>query len=387
MQDTPPTPPPAAAAVVIARWLWPAALSLLALALVLLVALPRGSEPVENAATAVFPSGLVTSAAEAAPAHGPVVWPEIDRELRGAFVAARARALAEARQRLDGLVDGMRRRVAEDFLPWYLSFARRKIEELRAYNLFALDKLHGAVTGRHRDTASPALIATFEEQFGERVLAREATRTALGGLAQDVADRYGAALADEMRQIQRRHGVPFAEWTRHLDALAPLVFTGADGRPVPLPVAELVNPGPGRVILGEALAEDLLMRFDRLPAVADRDHMIGPDGRSVFAVGENAGLYFGSYLVYWAVLLILVQSGVVPGSLFGALIGWVIWEIFAWGTWIGYEALDFEQTRAALAPVIGEHLVAWLDRALAVLGDVGPGGAFRTLYQFDAWSG
>jgi hypothetical protein len=98
-------------------------------------------------------------------------------------------------------------------------------------------------------------------------------------------------------------------------------------------------------------------------------------------VGKNAGLYFGSYVIYWIFLIILIRSGVIPISIFGALIGWVLWETFAWGSWIGLEYLDYEQTKAQLEPVIIDRCDIYFTQMRAILTDHSPTGPFKALFQ------
>lgn len=312
-----------------------------------------------------------------------IAWAEVDREIAAALATARLRTFGKAQGRFNQMMTATSGLVESDFIPWYTSFARRKLEELQAYNHFATDTARRVFTGEDRDTGTPALIATFEHQFSTRVLKPAESREALRVLARDTVADYAAAVGAEFRRVQKQHDIPFADWTSHLATLPNGSYVGGDGRPIAVPIGLLAGPGPVWNDLTAVVAERLNDRFARLPPIADRDKLVTPDGDSIFAVGKNVSVYFGSYLLYWILLIILIQSGVIPVNLFGALIGWVIWEIFAWGTWIGFEALGFEHTRAALTTTIQAHTDAFFTQARSFIGDFGDSGPFRLFHQLE----
>ncbi|MBF0129649.1 MAG: hypothetical protein HQL33_06630 [Alphaproteobacteria bacterium] len=313
----------------------------------------------------------------------PIVWTGIDHELGAALSTARQRALGKAQARFNQVMTTISGRVEHDFIPWYASFGRRKIEELQAYNHFAADKARQLLTGEIRDSGTPALKATFEHEFSLRVLKPAETREAFRVLARDAWTDYAAALNDELRRIQRQHDIPFEVWTRHLETLPALAYTDGDGRLVTVPFGGLAEPGPVGGELASIIGRRLIDRFERLPTITEHGSLATPDGTSIFAVGQSALLYFGSYVLYWIVLFFLVQSGLIPINLSGALIGWIVWEIFAWGSWIGYEALGFQETHAVLVSTIQAHTDAFLSQARTFIGDFGDTGPFRVLHQIE----
>lgn len=313
----------------------------------------------------------------------PAVWAEVDRDLAEVPSTARQRALGRAQVRFNQMVTVISGRVEQDFIPWYASFARRKLEELQAYNHFATDKIREFATGEVRDSGTPALIATFEHEFSGRVLKPAETREAMRVLARDTVADYATAMHDEFRRIQRQHAIPFEHWVKHLETLPPMTYVGGDGRTVAVPFGVAGEPGPVWGELAAVIDARLMDRVGRLPPVGDPAKLVTPDGVSIFAVGQNVMVYFSTYVVYWILLLILIQSGVIPVSLFGALIGWIVWEIFAWGSWIGYEALGFEETRVALATTIQAHTDVFFTHSRAFIGDFGDSGPFRVFHQIE----
>jgi hypothetical protein len=354
----------------------------LALGLGFLASLVRTGE--EGPAATILPPGILpVGSALAAPLPPPSAqdWETVDKAIAGIVAVARQQALSLAQKKVNGLVNVLNERVATAFVPWYASFGRRKLEELRAYNFYALDWLHRLRTGEVRDTGTPALTATFEEQFAEQVLRPEDTRRTLMTIGKETAQEFGGRVAHGLQLLQEERGISFAQWNRHLANMPPLTFTGPDGHPVKLSIVALTAPDPAWHDLGATVGKALVARFDRHPPIADRSRLVTAKGESIFAVGQHAGLYFGSYVVYWVFLLILIRMGVIPVSLFGALLGWVAWEIFAWGSWIGLESLDFEQTRAELEVVILGHADAFFAQFRGQLADLTLSGPFKALWQ------
>lgn len=326
----------------------------------------------------------ITPAAAMEPVDSPpIAWTEVDRELAAALSTARLRAFGKAQVRFSQLMTAVSGRVEHDFIPWYASFGRRKIEELQAYNHFATDKARQFLTGEARDSGTPVLVATFESEFSRRVLKPDEMREAIRVLARDIMADYSSTINEEVRQIQRKHGIPFELWMQHLGAAPTLAYVGEDGRSVEVPIGNLVDPGPVWGELALVTERRLTDRFERLPSIVDHGKLVVSDGTSIFAVGQNVAVYFSTYIIYWIVLFFLVQSGLIPISFSGALIGWIVWEIFAWGSWIGYEALGFEETRAALTTTIQFHADAFFAQARTFIGDFSDSGPFRALYQVE----
>ncbi len=308
-------------------------------------------------------------------------WSAADRDIVEAIVTARLHVMGITQKQLNEMVNTMSGRVEQNFLPWYLAFGRRKLEELRAYNYYASDRLHALFTEEEIDTSTPALTATFEEQFTAQVLAPEETRLALQQIGRRAAQEFGIRAGRELQRLQEAHNISFSNWRKHLEELPPLAFTGADGRQIKVSLASLAAPDPIWQELGTTIGGALTARFERMPSIVDREIMLTKDGESIFSVGKNAGLYFGSYVIYWIFLIILIRSGVIPISIFGALIGWVLWETFAWGSWIGLEYLDYEQTKAQLEPVIIDRCDIYFTQMRAILTDHSPTGPFKALFQ------
>jgi hypothetical protein len=308
-------------------------------------------------------------------------WAAANRDIAEAIVTARLHVMGTTQKQIHEMINAMSGRVEQSFVPWYLSFGRRKLEELRAYNYYASDRLHLLFTGEEIDTSTPALTATFEEQFSAQVLSPEETRLALQQIGRRAAQEFGIRAGRELQRLQETHGVSFSNWQKHLAELPPLAFTGRDGRQVQVSLAALAAPDPVWQELGATLGGALTARFERMPSIVDREIMVTKDGESIFSVGKNAGVYFGSYIVYWIFLIILIRTGVIPISIFGALIGWALWETFAWGSWIGLEYLDYEQTKAQLEPVIVERCDAYFAQLRAILTDHAPSGPFKALFQ------
>ncbi|MEO5335742.1 MAG: hypothetical protein H7841_02440 [Magnetospirillum sp. WYHS-4] len=328
-----------------------------------------------------MPTPVASAFAAPLPPPSAEDWESVDRQIAEILLTARRESQALAQKRISELAHALNERVSSAFLPWYLSFARRKLEELRAYNYYAVDWLHNLATGETRDSGTPALMATFEEQFSEQVMKPEDTRRRLQGIGRETAQEFGSRVARSLQLLQEERGISFAQWNRRLMDLPPLNFTGAAGQPIRMTLNALTAPDPVWHDLGAAIGAGLASRFERVPSIVDKARLVTPKGESIFAVGQHVGLYFGSYVVYWVGLLILVHLGIIPINLFGALIGWLAWEIFAWGSWIGLESLDFEQTRAELEPVILNHADAYFAQVRNLLADLGPSGPFKALLQ------
>jgi len=179
-----------------ASWRHPVWLVALALLVVVLVLVRSPSRPV-------------------APVHRPVQSaPVIPHKLSTGMDAAVIAALASARQeavglgqrRVAALVGTLAQRVQTVFVPWYLSFGRRKLEEIRAYNTFAMSWLGGLASGNFQDESRRILIKTFEDEFSARVLTPMETRQALQAIGREVAQDYGTRVTLRFRIF--RNGAP-----------------------------------------------------------------------------------------------------------------------------------------------------------------------------------
>jgi hypothetical protein len=329
------------------------------------------------------PAPAVEAAAPAAvpvPAHN---WALVDHQVTDVLSEARTRQAAAWRSEILSVSRTMTYRVEREFIPWYLSFGRRKLEELKAYNIHAKDVLVEWITGQYEPSARSALVETFETEFTDRVVRPDDLARDIRRIGREVAESYAADVARGLRGVQDESGLSFVELREYLDRRPPLTYVSADGRVRTIPALALITPHPAWLDLGDEIAAAATTRLDHLPRVVDLATMVDAQGRSIFAVGENAALYFTSYLVYWAGLIILIRTGVIPFSLFSFLLGWVLWETFAWGSWIGLEYLDFEQTRAILSPIIEERAVQWLAQVRSLLADTGPDGPLRALHLLE----
>lgn len=347
---------------------WPLALLTLATVLVVVRAPPTPPPPPPNIQAEPPPNP---------PASGPTM----DPGFLPILAAARREAVTLGHKRLTTLTRTLSRRVETAFLPRYLSFGRRKFEEIRAYNTFAWERAKG-LFGRTpgQDSSIPFLLTTFENDFTALVLTPAETRQSLRRLGREVAQYYAYLVMIGLEKLQTARGIPFAQWQAYLDGLPSGTLHLEGQAPIKVSPAALAVPDPLRVHLGEAIGQALEARFTAFPSItANREALHTPDGRSIFDIGRNAWAYYGSYVVYWILLVILIRSGFIPINLSGALLGWLLWETFVWGTWIAYESLDFEQTKAQLEPIILRHADAYFAALRTSLTDPGPQGPFQTL--------
>jgi hypothetical protein len=333
-----------------------------------------------------------------APVHRPVpsapatppkkVTTGMDAAIVAALSDARQEAVGLGQRKISALVGSLAQRVQTVFVPWYLSFGRRKLEEIRAYNTFAMSWLGGLASGNFQDESRRILIKTFEDEFSARVLTPMETRQALQAISREVAQDYGTRVTLALQNLQERRSISFSKWHRYLEKLPPGRLTLAD-KPMVVPLPALAAPDPIREVLAEDIGKTLVERFDSFPTVAsDYSDLQVRDGRVIFEVGRNAWTYYGSYLVYWVVLISLIRSGFIPINLSGALVGWLIWETFAWGSWITWESLDFEHTRQQLEPLIVRHSEAYFAGMRATLTDPGTDGPFQVFHVLEqSWEG
>lgn len=300
------------------------------------------------------------------------------------MAVAREQALGLAELRIRELRDGMERRFEAAFLPGYLSFFRRKFAEIKAYNTFALDWAHNQWTGEQRDRSTPALIASFEDLFIEQVVAPARSRATLDEIGRAVASVYVETLATALETIRQQHGVDPQAWREQLNALPLIFFTGRDGRVLEIRIGDGIDdPQRFSVELGTALAHALHIRFERTTEILDAGRIRFATGESVFFIGQNVKFYYGSFVVYWLGLLILLRLDLVPINLFGAIIGLIIWEVCAWGSWMIYEWWQYDSMRRALEPAIVSFAASYLDRVLDLAIDLPSGGSFQSLRQIE----
>lgn len=350
----------------------------------LVAALAAATLALRHEAAPPSPPAVAASAAAAgAAAVADHDWPTIDRQVTALLVTARLQQAMALQRRVTALVGTLRGRLDHDFLPWYLSFGRRKFEELGAYNLYARDRMVEWLGGGHQESAQVKLITTFESEFALQVLRPEITKRALREIGRDLADGYANRIAIGLREIQDGAAIPFSAWQTYLSLQPPLVFVDSGGRRHSIALTALTAPDPAWLEIGAAIGDSAAARFERMPSIVDLTALVDAKGRSIFAAGENAAIYFGSYLVYWAALIILLRSGLIPFSVFGFLLGWLLWEVFAWGSWIGVEYLDFEKTRVALSPVIEARAEVYFDHFTVLTADPSPTGPLQALHQME----
>jgi hypothetical protein len=316
------------------------------------------------------------------------ITPGMDAEIIVAMAEARQEAIGLGQRKVAALVSTLGQRVQGEFVPWYLSFGRRKLEEIRAYNTFAMSWLGGLASGNFEDESRKILIKTFEDEFSARVLTPMATRKELQAVGREVAQDYGTRVTLALQNIQEKRSISFSRWQKYIEKLPPGQLTLAD-KPMVIPLPALAAPDPIREVLGDEMGKALVERFSSFPTVAsDYSDLQVRDGRVIFEVGRNAWAYYGSYVVYWIILISLIRSGLIPINLTGALFGWMIWETFTWGSWIVWESLDFEETRQQLEPIIVHHSEAYFTGMRATLTDPGMDGPFQVLHALErSWGG
>ena len=323
-----------------------------------------------------------------APAPTSKVSNGMDAAIVAVLAEARQEAVGLGQRRVAALVGTLDQRVQTVFVPWYLSFGRRILEEIRAYNTFAMSWLGGLASGNFQDESRRILIKTFEDEYSARVLTPMETRQALQAIGREVAQDYGTRVTVALQNLQEKRGISFPKWQKYLEKLPSGHLTLSD-KPMVVPLPALAAPDPIREVLGEDIGRNLVDRFGTFPTIAaDHSDLQVRDGRSIFEVGRNAWAYYGSYVVYWIVLISLIRSGFIPINLSGALVGWLIWETFAWGSWITWESLDFEQTRLQLEPLIVHHSDIYFSGMRAMLTDPGAQGPFQVLHALEqSWKG
>ncbi len=310
----------------------------------------------------------------------------LEPQITSLLANARRDSIALAQERVTALLGKLNRRVESDFVPYYLSFGRRKLEEIEAYNTFAFGWLREVLGGKHQqDTAAQTLMATFNDGFDRHVMTPLATRQALREIGRETARYYGSQVAVALQDLQETRNVSFSEWRRYLNTL-PVIQVEAPGQgPIRVSLSALAGPDPVRDRLGEAVGAALESRFSSYPTLASRlDKLYLPTGKSMFNVGSNVWTYYGSYVAYWIVLILLIRSGFIPINLSGALIGWLIWETFVWSTWIALEARDFGKTREQLHPIIVQGTNEYFADLRVELANPGSDGPFQALLALDS---
>ncbi len=350
---------------------WVVALALLILVLVL----ARGpSRPVET----------LHPPAQRPPASAvPKLSTGMDADIIALLAAARQESVGLGQRRVAALMGTLDQRVQTIFVPWYLSFGRSEIERIRAYNTFAMSWIGGLTSGNFQDESRKILIQTFEGEFAEKVLTPMETRRALEAIGREVAQDYGTRVTVGLQNLQEHRSMSFVKWQKYLASLPPGQIPLA-GKSVVVPITALAAPDPIREVLAENIGKSLVDRFNAYPTVATnyRDLQVR-DGRNIFETGRGAWAYYGSYLVYWITLVLLVRSGLIPFNISGALISWVAYETFAWGSWILWESMDFEQTRLQMEPIIVHHCDVHFAGMGAALTDPGQAGVFQVLYTLE----
>ena len=267
------------------------------------------------------------------------------------------------------------------FLPGYLSFIDRKLAELKAYNLFALDWAIGKLTGQPQDRSTPSLIADFEAPFLTQVVSPIQTRQQLTAVGNATASRYAADLEARILLLQQSDIFAAEDW----QTLPPLSFINQQGQQAVMPVTE-VSATDARFLtaLSASIGGSMGIRFERSYRTLDITSLTWPSGESIFSVGRDAWIYYGTFVVYWIGLFLLLRLQLVPINVFGALIGWILWEIFSWSSWLGYEWLQYEQTRNALEPLIIAFAEDYFAQLAQIGADMHQTGAFRSLHQIEA---
>jgi hypothetical protein len=327
-------------------------------------------------------SPVVATAQAQAPAGrtGPD-WPTVDAALGAAIAAARQNAERRALERLGLLVESWETRFANSFEPWFFDFQRRKIEEFASYNLHLWDSAARIFSGERPLAAAAWMRRTFDRGFEDYVLDPMSSRALMRQIGTDTARDFALQLSSDLALIRDRHGVPDDQWRRRIARL-PTVQLDLGAWAVPLDRLIALDEGSVNA-LGSSIGRVLERRFAGMPPFGDTDILVDQEGRSIFSVGENAYLFYSSWAGYVIVLAILLQSGWISLRLFGALLGWLIWECFSWGTWIFWESKNFEVFREVLAPRMAAHAASYFANMRDLLADPGAAGPFAALYQVE----
>lgn len=315
--------------------------------------------------------------------------PIIDPAFLTIMETARQEAIESGQRRLIGLINTVSRRVENNFLPHYLSFGRRKLEELNAYNTFAWQQIKSLFIEIKGDATTPLLLKVFEEDFSTLVLIPTRTKEILHQIGREVARQYSTLIATGLQKLQESRDIQFARWQKYLDSIRPGQVQITGRPPLNLPIIALTIPDPMRERLGMVIGAALEERFNNFPKVTeDIDGLRMPDGRNMFEIGSDVWTYYGSYILYWSVLIALLRSGIIPANLFAFLLGWLAWETFVWGSWIAFEAFNFEQTKAQLEPIILHQTDTYFSELRATLIDPSNNGPFQILWGIEqAWQG
>lgn len=346
------------------------------------LATPEATAPVEAVRTEALadtPSDARVAAAPA-PATAAQAIP-LARLVAQELAAARQKTIATAQAGIQGVVEGNTYRLHTVFLPDYLAFFDRKLEELKAYNLYALDWVSNLWTGQRQDRSAPSLIADFETPFLNDVVAPERTRLALTAISHAAAADYASDMTNRLGLLKQTGFYAAEDWK----SLPPLVFIDRQGQKIITPLSDVM---PANTVflaaLGGAIEQPLLIRFERSYQTLDTTSLTWPDGESIFAIGQNATIYYGTFIVYWIGLFLLLRSQIIPINVFGALLGWLIWETISWGSWLSYEWWQYEHTRNALEPLIVDFAEDYFAKLMAIGADLSEAGSFRSLHQIEA---
>lgn len=313
--------------------------------------------------------------------------PIIDPAFLTIMETARQEAIELGQRRLIALITTISRRVENNFLPHYLSFGRRKLEELTAYNTFAWQQIKSLFIEIKGDVATPLLQKSFEDDFSTLVLTPPHTKEILHNIGREIARQYSSLVAAGIQKLQENRNIQFAQWQKYLDSIRPGQVQ-ITGRPaLALPIITLTIPDPMRERLGMVIGTALEERFNNFPKITqDLDGLRMPDGRSMFEIGSDVWTYYGSYVLYWMVLITLLRSGIIPANLFAFLLGWLAWESFVWGSWIAFEAFNFEQTKAQLEPIVLHQTDTYFSELRVTLIDPSNNGPFQILWGIEqAW--
>lgn len=342
--------------------------------------------PVEPVASVPLtpPTGTRPQAEE--PLRAPIAPPSappisFSRLVAQELAAARHAAVGTAQAGLQDIIDSNAYRLHTLFLPGYLSFMDRKLAELKAYNLFALDWVAGKLTGQKQDRSTASLMAAFEAPFLTQVVAPAQTRRELEAVGTATARHYANEVEGRLLLLKQSGIFPAEDW----QSLPPLTFTDRNGRRIVTPVADISATSPVFLAaLGGIIGSGMATRFERSYRTLDVTSLTLSSGESIFRIGRDAWIYYGTFIVYWIGLFLLLRSQLVPINLFGALFGWVLWEIFSWSSWLGYEWWQYEHTRNTLEPLIVAFAEDYFAQLAQIGADIQQTGAFRSLHQIEA---
>ncbi|MCG2575498.1 hypothetical protein LZ012_00655 [Dechloromonas sp. XY25] len=155
------------------------------------------------------------------------VWQQVDHEILGEAVAARAQATSFARRQMEHWRQLAADRAETDFIPWFSSYTTQQWLTVKV----AWYKLNA---GEGDSQAEDRLAAYLQEQYYERVLAPVAREVDPVSLVGQSTKLFIQHLRQGLRPIPSRHGIPEAQFAERLNGIRAIALS-----PPPAPGASL----------------------------------------------------------------------------------------------------------------------------------------------------